>query len=50
MPHYVCPVCKGVSEHPKSCETDGCSLHGHALVECICTDGQHQEVLTPKSQ
>ena len=44
MPHYVCPSCGGVSDHPKNCETQGCPLNGHALVECNCTDDQHAEV------
>lgn len=44
MPHYVCPECGGVADHPKVCETPGCSREGHELVECHCTDNEHQEV------
>lgn len=44
MTHYVCPECGGVSETAKPCDTEGCSLHGHELVACNCTDGQHAEV------
>ena len=45
MAHYVCPECGGVSDHPKVCETEGCSKKGHPLVECNCTDSKHAEVL-----
>jgi hypothetical protein len=45
MTHYVCPAEENaVSDHPKACESDTCSLKGHQLVECNCADGQHSEV------
>jgi len=44
MTHYVCPICGGTSDVPKTCETDSCSLNGEALHECNCEDGQHKEV------
>lgn len=44
MTHYVCPVCKGVSDHPKVCETEGCAREGQDLVECNCEDGLHAGV------
>ena len=45
MLHYVCPHCGGVSEHAKSCDTEGCPLNGQPLVECNCVDGKHQGVI-----
>lgn len=45
MKHYVCPICGGVSDHPKMCETPGCANSGHELVECNCTDNAHTGVL-----
>lgn len=44
MAHYVCPECGGVADHPKVCETPGCSRKGQDLIECNCTDGKHAEV------
>lgn len=41
MTHYVCPMCKGVADHPKVCETSGCAREGQDLVECTCEDGLH---------
>ena len=47
MPHYVCTgECGGVSDTPKNCGDETCSMHGHPLVKCNCTDGQHAEVKT----
>lgn len=43
MAHYVCPVCGGVADEPKSCETPGCAREGQPLVECNCADGMHKE-------
>lgn len=45
MTHYVCTSCKGVADHPKVCETEGCTMNGQDLKECNCTDGMHAEVL-----
>jgi len=45
MTHYVCPECGGVADHPKVCETEGCSMNGHQMIECNCTDGKHAEVM-----
>jgi hypothetical protein len=42
--HYVCPVCGGVADHPKVCETAGCARAGHELVPCTCADGKHEMV------
>ena len=39
--HHTCTACKGVSETPKTCETEGCSLNGQDLKECDCTDNPH---------
>ena len=44
MEHYVCPVCGGVSDHAKNCETAGCPLRGKPLMKCACEDGEHSEV------
>ncbi len=42
MPHYICTGgCKGVSDTPGVCQTEGCSLEGHTLEECNCIDGEH---------
>lgn len=46
MTHFVCLKCGGVSDHPKVCETEGCSHAGHELKECHCTDGKHAEIQT----
>ncbi len=45
MKHYICPVCGGVSDHLKVCETPGCANAGHELVPCGCADGKHAEIL-----
>lgn len=45
MVHYVCPVCLGMANRAKVCETPGCASEGHDLVECHCTDNKHKEVL-----
>lgn len=47
MAHYVCPECRGVSDLPKVCETEGCERAGQDLIECNCSDGQHAEALSP---
>jgi len=39
--HYICTSCQGVSEIPKSCETEGCSKNGDALTACDCTAEEH---------
>ncbi len=41
QPHYVCPSCKGVSDIPKSCGTEGCELNGIELQECNCEEPEH---------
>lgn len=45
MTHYVCPECGGEADHPKVCETEGCSRKGQDLMDCSCTDGKHVEVM-----
>ena len=45
MTHYVCPACGGVADHPKVCETAGCSREGHELAACDCTDNKHRAVM-----
>lgn len=46
MTHYVCAgECKGESDQPMVCQNESCSLHGHPMVACNCTDGKHEEVL-----
>lgn len=50
MQHYVCPSCGGVSQTPKECSTEGCSLKGHPLVACNCTDDRHEGVMGAKDQ
>ncbi|MEK7585167.1 MAG: hypothetical protein AAB455_01450 [Patescibacteria group bacterium] len=45
--HYVCKGdCKGVSEVPKVCDTEGCSHKGQPLEACSCADGAHGEAPT----
>ncbi len=42
MAHYICEgTCKGVSDTPGVCNTEGCVKHQQPLSECDCTDGQH---------
>ena len=42
--HYVCyGGCKGVSDKPGTCQAPDCSLSGHALEKCDCTDGKHSD-------
>jgi hypothetical protein len=50
MTHYVCPACGGVADHPKNCDTEGCSLQGQPLLECNCDDGEHSEVKTKSEE
>ncbi|MEX1112469.1 MAG: hypothetical protein WEC84_03325 [Candidatus Andersenbacteria bacterium] len=47
MTHYICPVCHGVSDKPKVCETPNCSHQGKDLVECSCQDGKHEGTAAP---
>lgn len=44
MTHYVCPICGGKADHPKNCDTKGCSREGKPLMECHCEDDAHEEV------
>lgn len=45
MTHYVCTgECGGVSDTPKNCGSEACSLHDKPLVPCHCIDGEHTEV------
>lgn len=39
--HYVCPICGGISNAQKNCDTEGCELHGQPMRECSCDDGKH---------
>ncbi len=40
--HYIClGGCRGVSKMLGSCQAPDCKDHGHALVPCNCTDGEH---------
>ncbi len=49
MVHYVCTGdCGGVSDQPGNCQAESCRMHNQPLVECNCTDGNHEEVM-PKS-
>lgn len=42
MEHYICTGgCKGVSDKPGVCQTDGCPKHEHQLEPCGCTDSKH---------
>lgn len=44
MTHYICRgECGGISDHPKKCEDEKCSLYGKDLVECNCTDNRHRD-------
>ncbi len=44
MKHYICTGgCQGVSDTPGSCQAKACPKYEQPLIECICTDGQHQE-------
>ena len=44
--HYVCPVCGGVSNIPKECDTNGCKLEHQPLAQCNCFDDRHEEILS----
>ena len=42
-PHYICTGgCKGVSDHHGVCEAEDCPMQGEELLECDCTDEQHE--------
>lgn len=42
--HYIClGGCEGVSENPGVCQALDCENHKHALVECDCVDGEHND-------
>lgn len=44
MKHYVCKgECGGVSNDPKKCEDESCSMFEKDLEECNCTDGRHND-------
>jgi len=43
--HYVCPACIQTSDHLKGCDTMGCQMMGEQMKECVCTDGEHAEVI-----
>jgi len=49
MAHYVCPICGGVSDKPKACDTETCALKGQQLHECHCEDGEHKEVASEQT-
>ena len=50
MTHYACPACGGTSDHPKACDTEGCSLKGQPLKECHCTDNEHAEIKNQQTE
>lgn len=40
--HYICDGgCKGVAEKPTVCGAESCAKFGQPLMECGCTDMQH---------
>jgi hypothetical protein len=40
--HNICTGgCKGVSETPGVCQTNGCPKHEQPLEACDCTDSKH---------
>lgn len=42
MIHYICTgTCKGVSDKPGVCQTEGCPKHHAPLEPCDCADGKH---------
>lgn len=44
MKHYICTGgCGAVSDKPGVCQAVECPNHGHAFVECNCTDGKHYD-------
>lgn len=49
--HYICTGgCKGVSDKPGVCQTEGCPKHKHQLKECDCTDGKHYGAFDDKKK
>jgi len=48
MPHNICTGgCKGVSDTPGVCQTEGCAKHDQPLIECSCGDGNHDGMASP---
>jgi len=45
--HYVCTGgCGMVTDQADAvCQMESCPMHGHQVVPCNCTDGQHAEVM-----
>ncbi len=42
MKHFICKGdCKGMSDQPGVCQTEGCSMHGQPLEECEWADNMH---------
>lgn len=42
MAHYICPgTCKGVAMEAGACRAIECPKYNEALIECGCTDGNH---------
>ena len=42
MTHFICTgECKGMSDHPGTCQDEACSKHDEALEHCECDDGKH---------
>lgn len=49
--HYICTGgCKGISDKPGVCQTEGCPKQGHPLELCDCAGGQHFGRLEVKHQ
>lgn len=43
--HFVCRgLCGSESSTPGICPTGDCVKNGKPLIECKCSDGQHQEI------
>ena len=40
--HYICTGgCRGISDTPGVCQTEGCPKYGQPLEECGCENGKH---------
>ena len=47
MQHFVCTGdCAAETVKPGICESEGCSKEGQPLIECNCSDGFHEKVVS----
>ena len=47
MEHFYCEACGGVADHPKVCDTEGCTKKGESLTPCSCVDPSSHEKELP---